>query len=117
MAGGEDVVTWSTPELVRAVRRIEETTQRIEKRLSSEYVRQDVYQADARGLEEWKREVAVDVVNIEAEQARIRKEHRDDIDAFRIGQRWAVGIALTAAAVVVAGAGVLINVISAAGLG
>lgn len=102
--------TWSQPELVRAVQRIErgqaETlTELRNQRL--EYLHRDVYAADRASLEEYKRQVAADLVDLGAEQARIRKDMRD-------GQRFAIttatGIAGVAAAIVA-------TIINALGLG
>jgi hypothetical protein len=94
--------TWAPGELVRTIKRIDESVGRIETRLTNEFVRKDVWT-------DYKQQVAVNIIDLEAEQARIRKEHRADLDGYRVGQRWAVGIALTAATVVVAGAGLIIN--------
>ena len=68
--------------------------------------------------DEWKQNIAVDLVNLEAEQARIRKEVREEFVSFRAeqrnGVRWALGFAVTAFGVAVAATGLLVN---ALGLG
>lgn len=80
---------------------------RIEERLDEKYLPREVYQADQRSLAEWKQAVATDLVNVEAEQTRLRRDVRD-------GQRWAVAISVSAAGVFVAVATLIVN---AAGLG
>lgn len=68
--------------------------------------------------EEWKGQIATDVVNLEAEQARIRKEFREELRQHREDMsttaRWAIGLAVTAFSVAIAGIGLIVN---ALGLG
>lgn len=121
----EDAESWTNPEMVRAFNRMEKAFQQLELRLTSDYVRRDVYESDQRGLDEWKRDAALDIVNLEAEAARakrdqaadikaIRDDHDKDIAAIRTGQRWAMGLSVSAAGVVVATIAWLTN---AVGLG
>lgn len=105
---------WSAPEMQRAIQRIEASALRIERTLASDYVRRDVYESDRRGLDEWKREVATDLVNLEADATRTRRDHRTDIDAIRTGQRWAIGLSVSAAGVMV---GVITYITNTVGLG
>lgn len=99
--------TWTTAEMVRAIQRIEQAQASVLDELRSqrhETVSRDVW-------EEWKRQVAIDIVNLEAEQARIRKDMRTEIAEMRAAQRWAVGLAVTAAL------GAVATFINALGLG
>lgn len=101
---------WSQPEMVRAIQRIERTQAETLSELRaqrSEYLHRDVYHADQKSLADYKSQVAVDIVNLEAEQARIRKDVRDS-------QRYALTLAVSIAGVV---AGVIATVINATGLG
>lgn len=110
----DDASTWTPPEMQRAIERIEAAVIRIELNSAESYVRRDVYVADQRALDEWKRDLAMDVVNLEAEATRIRRDHNADIAAIRTGQRWALGIAVSGVGVMV---GMLAWVVDNIGLG
>lgn len=102
MAGDE---TWSTPEMVRAITDIKRTLTEIRKELHDqrgEYLPREVYASDQRSLAEYKADVAKDVVDLGAEQARIRKDLRAEVDAIRAGMRWGLALTVTAAGVVAA---------------
>lgn len=90
---------WSTAEVVRAIGDMKLTLGEIRSELRSqrgEYLSRDVYASDQKSLAEYKQAVAVDIVNLEAEQARIRKDLRAEVSDIRAGQRWAIGVAVTA---------------------
>lgn len=104
--------TYSQAELVRSVARIEEMLTEMNGRLRSDYVPREVWERAWEGLAEWKAQVTADIVNLEAEAARSRREHTDEhkelreyadkrVDAEREarvgGQRWAIGIGVTTA--------------------
>lgn len=105
--------SWTQPEIVRAIQRIEKTQTETLAELRAqraEYLHRDVYQADQKSLEAYKQQVAVDLVNVEAEQARVRQDLRAEVDAIR-GGMWRF------AGLTVAAAGVVVTVINALGLG
>ena len=98
---------WTQAETVRTIQRIEAGMLEIRDELRlqrRELVSRELW-------EEWKGQVATDIVNLEAEQARIRKDTRDELAEMRNAQRWAVGFALTAVI------GVVGTIINALGLG
>lgn len=125
MPAEDDASTWTQPEMVRAFGRMELAFKELQKSLTSDYVRRDVYEADQRGLDEWKRDAATDIVNLEAEAARskrdtaaevkaVREDHDKDITAIRTGQRWALGVAVSGVGVMI---GMLAWVVDNVGLG
>jgi len=102
--------TYSQAELVRTVNRIEEMLTEMSTRLRSDYLARETWERDNRSLDEWKAQVAADIVNIEATAARDRQSHEeahrriyDHVDRrvtaereSRVGgQRWAIGIGVT----------------------
>lgn len=109
--------TWSQPEIVRSLQRIERGVTELRQELRStrdEFVPREVWDQAWAGLTEWKTVVSTDVVNLQAEAARTRKdiderfaqERRDRL----IGIRWGIGIGIS-------GAGLLFGIISQLGLG
>lgn len=78
------------------------------------FVPRELYDANERAWGEWKREVAQDVVNLGAEQARIRKDLREELAAFRTSTRQVVTVSVAVAGVVLAGVSWVTN---ALGLG
>ena len=107
--------TWTHPEMVRALQRIETSLDALRVEVAGkhrEFVPREVWEQAWAGLNEWRSAVSTDVVNLEAEAARLRKELDDRLDAERTdrvaGNRWAVGLAIT-------GAGVLTAILNAVG--
>lgn len=105
-AGDMSPETWTQAELVRAVLDIKTALAEIKTELRAqrgEYVHADVW-------DEWKRQVAADIVDLEAEQARATKDRSDRERRIRQdlqGQmRWAIGTALTALAIALTAAGI-----------
>lgn len=103
--------TYSTAEIVRLLTAMNVRLGKIEDRLQDHYVPKELWDA-------WKVQIGTDVVNLEAEQARIRKEVREEFATFRSEQRattrWALGFAVSAFGVAVAATAFLMN---ALGLG
>ena len=104
--------SYSQAEVVRTLARIEDAVTDMSARMRSEYVPREVWEESWRALAEWKASVATDVVNLEAAQARSERDHRDahtriydhvekrvegERTARVSGQRWAIGLATTAA--------------------
>lgn len=105
--------SWTTPEMVRAIGDIKRTLTEIRTELREqrgEYLPREVYASDQRSLAEYKADVAKDIVDLGAEQARIRKDVRAEVDAIRAGMRWGVALAVT-------GAGVVAAIVNTVGLG
>lgn len=101
---------WTSPELARNIIEIKSILGEIRREQQaqrSEFVHRDLREADQKSLDAYKQQVAVDIVNIEAEQARIRKDVRDS-------QRYAMSLAVTIAGVI---AGIVATVVNATGLG
>jgi hypothetical protein len=106
--------TWSQAELVRAIAELKSILSEMraeQKAQRHEMVPREVW-------DEWKQNLATDLVNLEAEQARIRKEVREEFASFRSEQRntvrWSLGFAVSAFGVAIAGTAFLMN---ALGLG
>ena len=109
--------SWSTPEMVRAITDIKTMLGEVRKELRDqrgEYLPREVYTSDRSGdqrsFADYKAEVAKDIVDLGAEQARIRKDIRAEVDAIRAGMRWGVALAVT-------GAGVVAAIVNTMGLG
>lgn len=111
---GDDMTpeSYSQAEVVRTLRRIEDAVTEVSGRMRSEMVPREVWEESWRALAEWKASVATDVVNLEAGLARSERDHKDahsriydhvdkrvsaEATARVSGQRWAIGLATTAA--------------------
>lgn len=113
--------SWTTPEMVRAISDIKRTLGEIRAELRDqrgEYLSREVYTSDRTGdqksLADYKQQVAIDIVNLEAEQARVRKDIRAEVNEIRAGQRWAFGVAVTA---IIGAISSVVAVINMVGLG
>lgn len=119
---------WSQPELARNVIEIKQMLHdmRIEQRAQrAEFVHRDVYAADQRSYEEYKRQAANDMVDVQAEQARIRKELAQADEKIREDAREALADERRSrldgqwkfATLAITGAGVVAAIVNATGLG
>ena len=99
--------TWTTPELVRAVQRIERAQAETLAELRAQradFLLNAVYTSDQKSLDDYKVEVAKDLIDLGAEQARVRRDMASNL-------RWAIGTAIAAAGVSVAGMSFVMDVL------
>ncbi len=103
--------TYSQAEIVRLLRSLDTRMGKMEERLDERYVPRETWDTAWGGLRDWRTEVGVRITDLEADQARARKEHREDMEKVRqervAGNRWAVTTAI-------AGAGLLATIVSLA---
>lgn len=103
--------SYTQAEIVRLLQAMHARLGKIEDRLQDHYLPRGEWDA-------WKVQIGTDVVNLEAEQARIRRDLREEVEKIRVDQRssarWALGFAVSAFGVAVAATGFLMN---ALGLG
>lgn len=103
--------SYTQAEIVRLLTSLNSRLAKIEDRLQDHYLPRGEWDA-------WKQQIGIDVVNLEAEQARIRRDVRDEFASFRSearsSARWALGFAVSAFGVAIAGTAFLMN---ALGLG
>ena len=121
---------WSHPEIVRALARIEKGVAEVrddQKNQRSEYVAREVWDGAWTALADWKTMVVTDVVNLDASMTRHTRDHEQAHEAIRAhidervgaeradrvsGQRWAVGLGVTA---VIGLIGALLSMLNGAG--
>lgn len=78
--------TWSSGEIVRSIRRIEETLteMRAEQRAAGDrHVTREAWDSALAGLKEWKSQVSAEVINSNANVARLQQSVSDDVAGLR----------------------------------
>jgi hypothetical protein len=124
--------SWSHPEIVRALQRIEAGVGEVradQKAAAAAAVSKELWDSAWLALGEWKSMVTTDVVNLDAALTRHIRDGDEAHQAIRAhidervaaeradrvsGQRWAIGLAVTGILGII---GTLIAIVNAAGLG